>query len=310
MTTSSRSLDGEFTIKGLVIVILWSTPPLVSRLWVGTGVFPPFYFGFLRYVLGSATLLLLIILQKKLHILVDLLTQYSRVIIFCALWLVLMILGQNYSIKFILGSSSSVLLNFNPTIIYIIAPLLFVDEVYSKEKTLGVIISSIGIGFVFFATVETGQDFSPTTFFLGNSLGFLSGLAWAGYSISLKKFFQENFPLEVTTLNLLVASGFLLVISLFTESIPHFEDFTVLNVWGLVVIGVGAAAIAFTLYLSLIYKYGAIRAGNIQFLIPLLSLLLAWIFLNEFSIFALGGGILCALGVAIVNYGKSDNQNS
>ena len=68
------------------------------------------------------------------------------------------------------------------------------------------------------------------------------------------------------------------------------------------IIGFGAAAIAFTLYLQLVQRYGPIKAGNIQFLIPLVSLLIAWIFLMEFSIYTLIGGILCAVGVALVNY--------
>ncbi|MFX0185288.1 MAG: EamA family transporter, partial [Candidatus Hodarchaeota archaeon] len=83
-----------------------------------------------------------------------------------------------------------------------------------------------------------------------------------------------------------------------------------LSIWGLVVIGIGAAGVAFTLYLMLVQKYGAIHSGNIQFLIPLLSILLAWIFLGEFSIFAIVGGTLCALGVALVSFERSSHPIS
>ena len=81
---------------------------------------------------------------------------------------------------------------------------------------------------------------------------------------------------------------------------PPLENYTLENITGLVIIGVGAAAIAFTLYLQLVQKYGAVQAANIQFLIPLFSLFFAWIFLGEFSLLALFGGVLCAIGVAIV----------
>ncbi|MFX0066407.1 MAG: DMT family transporter, partial [Candidatus Hermodarchaeota archaeon] len=197
---------------------------------------------------------------------------------------------------------SSVLLNFNPILIYLFAPLLFMDEKYTKRKTIGVVISSIGIGVVFLASLETASDLSLTNFIVGNGLGFLSGVAWAGYSLSLKRLFHENDVQEITALNLLVASIILMAISIVVEDFPSIESYSLMSVWGLIVIGVGAAGVAFTLYLILVQKYGAIHAGNIQFLIPLVSILFAWIFLAEFSRFALIGGILCAFGVVLVSF--------
>jgi drug/metabolite transporter (DMT)-like permease len=151
------------------------------------------------------------------------------------------------------------------------------DEKYAKRKTIGVIISSVGIGVVFMASLEPTSTSSITDFIVGNGLGFLSGVAWAGYSLSLKRLFRESEAQEITALNLLVASIILLIISIITESFPPIESYTLLSIWGLIVIGIGAAGVAFTLYLMLVQKYGAIHSGNIQFLIPLLSILLAWI---------------------------------
>jgi drug/metabolite transporter (DMT)-like permease len=220
-----------------------------------------------------------------------------------------MIFGQNFSVLFILGSSSSVLLNFNPIIIYLFAPLLFLDENYTSTKTVGFVISSIGVVLVFLASLET-SSFDMMNFIIGNGLGFLSGVAWAGYSLSLKKFFQESYSQEVTSLNLMFAAILLLVISLMTETIPPIYNYSQESVIGLLIIGVGAAAIAFTLYLQLIQKYGATQAGNIQFLVPLVSLAFAWFFLGEFSAFALSGGILCATGVALVSYQRKNNDSN
>jgi drug/metabolite transporter (DMT)-like permease len=305
----NTKIDRNFISKSLIIVVLWSTPPLVSKLWVGSGTFPGFYFGFLRYVLGSITLFILIWWNKRLRILKQLLYEHPKSIIFCAGWLTLMIFGQNFSVQYILGSSSSILLNFNPSIIYIFAPMLFFDEKYSRKKTIGFVISSLGIFIVLLSSLEINTYLSITNFILGNFFGFLSGLAWAGYSLSLKKLFLEKNPKEVTSLNLFIASIILFLFSFVTEKFPPFESYSLLSIWGLIIIGIGAAAIAFTLYLSLIQQYGAIYASNIQFLIPLLSLLFAWIFLGEFSIFSIIGGILCAIGVALVSFQMSDKRN-
>lgn len=297
-----NKIDMNFVTKSSIIVLFWSTPPIVSKFWVGTtGAFPGFYFGFLRYFLGFIALFFLLLFQQgKLTSLKQILWKNPKLILFSASWLVLLIIGQNFSVYYILGSSSSVLLNFNPCIIYLFAPILFDDENYSPNKTIGFIISSIGIMIVFLGSIEVT---TLLDFIIGNFLGFLSGVGWAGYSLTLKRFFQDTGSEEVTTLNLLFASGLLFGISfVLGEQLPPLESYTLESIWGLLIIGFGAAAIAFTLYLQLVQRYGPIKAGNIQFLIPLVSLLIAWIFLMEFSIFTLIGGILCAVGVALVNY--------
>ncbi len=306
MHSSIKKFDLDFFLKAFIIVILWATPPLVSKMWVGTkGVFPGLYFGFLRYIFGFFSLFIIIGLRKKLVNLKQLLKENFKPILFCSAWLVLMIIGQNFSILYILGASSSVLLNFNPVLIYLCAPLLFTDEKYTIKKTLGFVLSTFGIIIVFLASLETSTVIT-IDFTIGYVLGFLSGVAWAGYSLSLKQHFQESQSQEVTALNLLIAAIVLLVFSMITESPPTIENYNLESIWGIVLIGVGAAAVAFTLYLQLVQKYGATRAGNIQFLIPLVSLFFALIFLAEFSIFTLVGGIFCAIGVAMVNYEKSE----
>ena len=301
-----KSINLDFLLKACIIIILWATPPLVSKLWVGKeGTFPGLYFGFLRYFFGFFALLIITGFQKRLVNMRDLIKTHFKPILFCAVWLTLMIIGQNFSVLFILGASSSVLLNFNPSLIYLVAPLLFNDEKYSLKKSLGFFLSTLGIGIVFLASLETSSIITAD-YILGYCLGFLSGVAWAGYSLSLKRYFQDSQSQEVTTLNLFVAAVILLGVSTLTESPPTVDSYTIESIWGIVVIGFGAAAIAFTLYLQLVQKYGATRAGNIQFLIPLVSLIFALIFLNEFSVYTLIGGIFCTIGVAIVNYEKDE----
>ncbi|UCE14467.1 MAG: DMT family transporter [Candidatus Heimdallarchaeota archaeon] len=309
MDSLTSRLGSDFLVKASIIVILWATPPLVSRMWVGMkGLFPGLFFGFLRYLFGFLALLFILGIRGKLGNLKDLFNERLKPILWCSAWLVLMIVGQNFSVLYLTGASSSVLLNFNPVLIYLFAPLLFIDESYTSKKTLGFVVSTIGIGLIFLTSLET-ETLSLTDFAIGYILGFLSGVAWAGYSLSLKWFFRESHSEEVTSLNLLGAAILLLLLSLITESLPPFESFTFESIWGLLVIGVGAAAVAFTLYLQLIQKYGPTRAGNIQFLVPLVSLVFAWIFLAEWSLFNLIGGTFCAIGVAMVSYETKNNNN-
>ncbi|MHA2028248.1 MAG: DMT family transporter [Candidatus Kariarchaeaceae archaeon] len=299
-TPSRNSISIDFAIKAAIIIFFWATPPLVSKVFVGTqSSFSGLFFGFLRYLLGSLSLFILITLRGNIKQVIIVSKQHILGVIICACWLILMIVGQNFSIYFILGSSSSVLLNFNPVIVYLFAPLLFIDEKYSKLQSLAVIISTVGIFLVFLAALDLlAVNFND--FLLGNALGLLSGVAWAGYTLTLRKIFSDESSEEVTSIILFLAAIILFLISSFVEQYPPIESYSIDSIIGLIIIGVGAAGIAFTLYLQLIQKYGATQSANIQFLIPIVSLILAWIFLGEFSILAIGGGILCAVGVALV----------
>ena len=301
--TPSRNLISiDFTMKAAIIIFLWATPPLVSKVFVGTqSSFPGLFFGFLRYLLGALSLFTLIIFRGGIKQVINIFKQHILGIVVSSCWLILMIVGQNFSIYFILGSSSSVLLNFNPVIVYLFAPLLFIDEKYSKLQSIAVIVSTVGILLVFLAAVDLlAVNFND--FLLGNALGLLSGIAWAGYTLTLRKIFADESSEDVTAIILFISAIILLFMSLITEKIPPIESYSVESIIGLIIIGVGAAGIAFTLYLQLIQKYGATQSANIQFLIPIVSLILAWIFLNEFSVLAIAGGILCAIGVAMVTY--------
>ena len=177
----SRNLFSiDFISKAAIIIFFWATPPLVSKVFVGNQLrFPGLYFGFLRYLLGCLSLFVIITIRGDIKRIFSILKKHLFGIMICSGWLILMIVGQNFSVYFILGSSSSILLNFNPVIVYLLAPIFFLDEEYSRVQSAAVIISTIGIFFVFLSTINIFVvDFK--SFLIGNGLGLLSGVAWAG----------------------------------------------------------------------------------------------------------------------------------
>ena len=100
-----RNVDFDFLYKSAIIVILWSTPPLVSERWIDIeGTFPGLYFGFLRYFLGFIALLFIIIVyNRNLVLLKQILWKQPHIILLCGFWLGLMIIGTNFSVLFVLS---------------------------------------------------------------------------------------------------------------------------------------------------------------------------------------------------------------
>ncbi|GAH01356.1 unnamed protein product, partial [marine sediment metagenome] len=239
-TSSQNRISIEFSIKAAIIILLWATPALVSKAFVGNqSSFPGLFFGFLRYLLGALSLFAIIAFRGDIKRLIVVFRHQLLGTLICAGWLILMIIGQNFSIYFILGSSSSVLLNFNPVIVYLLAPFFFLDEQYSKVQSIAVIVSTVGICLVFFAAVDLFVV-NFTDFILGNALGFLSGVAWAGYTLTLRKMFSDESSEEVTSVILLLAALILLLMSFLLEKFPPIESYSFDSIIGLIIIGVGA----------------------------------------------------------------------
>ncbi|MHA1979350.1 MAG: hypothetical protein ACW98I_20785, partial [Candidatus Hodarchaeales archaeon] len=65
--TPRKTISLNFIVTSLIIVVLWSTPPLVSKIWVSNeALFPGLFFGFLRYILGFLTLFLMLITRRSI----------------------------------------------------------------------------------------------------------------------------------------------------------------------------------------------------------------------------------------------------
>jgi drug/metabolite transporter (DMT)-like permease len=283
----------------LVTMFLWGGTFIAGRLLAG--VVPPASSAFLRFLIGSIAMLMVVLLvDGRLRL------PSKR------LWLPLFFLGCTgvfaynvfffYGLQHITAGRASLIVAGTPLIITIFAAI-FLKERLTSEKFVGVLISLCGAIIV----ISNGQ---PSTLLAG---GFGPGeqalvacvLSWSAYSLIGRSVLRSLPPLTAVCYSSIIGTMLLAVPAIREGLIDHFVAINYPSWLSLAYLGIGGTALGFSFYYLAIKKIGASRAGIFINLVPIFSLLLSWRILGEtIQVKVLFGGVLVLIGVALTNYQK------
>ncbi|MBT8328578.1 MAG: DMT family transporter [Desulfofustis sp.] len=211
-------------------------------------------------------------------------------------------------LKYIEAGRAALIIALNPMAITIGAVLLY-GERLSRLQCFGLLISLFGA-----LLVITNGD--PTLFFAG---GFGRGetaiigcvIAWAGYSLIGRSILKSMTPLSAVFYSALFGSVMLFPATLLDGTLPSPGSYAAVDWMSLLFLGIFGTAAGFTFYYRAITKIGAARSSVFINLVPLFSILLAWIFLAEMiNISVLIGGIILMAGVYLTNKKPRAIRNS
>jgi drug/metabolite transporter (DMT)-like permease len=298
----SATVDGEISkidwklllpiiIMLTIIIVTWATPNVIGRYLAENSQLSPLQISALRYLPAAITLLIFSFITKRGQALIQTLKQSYYHLIISAVILSSFVVLQMFSVKYTTASASSFLLNVNPVLTFVMSYIIL-KERHKWWGSLGVVIASGGIFFIAIPLSEIDQFFN-SAYILGNFLAFLSGLAWACYSIYLKRFLEEHDFIVTSTWTLSISSIILLIVMFSVDGwfsfVPSPTAFLLLAFLGVV-----PTAISFTLWFETIKRISVQKASVFQFLIPIIATLFALLFLNETIDwqFSLGAGLI------------------
>lgn len=279
-----------------IIVLAWSTPNIIGRYLQVNSAITPIQISSLRYVPAALTLLIFCLITRRgKQLLLDFKEKYIHLII-ASLILTSFVLLQMYSVKFTEASASAFLLNVNPVITFILS-LIILKERHRWWGSIGILIAATGIFFVA-VPLNDIENLISSDLLLGNILAFLSGVAWAIYTVYLKKFLKEKDPVTTTTWNLSI-SAIILTITMFAvdgwfATTPAFYHIILTTFLGIV-----PTAIAFTLWFETLKQIAVQKASAFQFLIPVIATLFALAMGETIDLFFGFGGGLILIGLII-----------
>jgi len=194
-------------------------------------------------------------------------------------------------IKLSTAANSALLVNTQPILTALIAPLL-IKEYTSLVRIVGAVFGLVGIYFLVSGGLRIGQVFQPE-YFLGNVLLLSAALLFSLYSIFVKRYVSKYGGLAPTFLSM-AAGTVLLIPALFVGSGPSFRSMNLVH-WALLLyIGVAATAVANLLLNQSFHHLGVVRAMGFKFLIPVFGFVLSVILLQEKP------GIVDYIGAGIV----------
>ena len=298
----TRAQLGLMDLYMLMAVVLWSLN--FSIIKIALREFSPLAFNGVRLVLASGLLLLFLRIQRE---------KIKLPPRDLGVFLLLGVVGTTfYQLCFIHGlnwttaSNSALIIALAPAIIAL------VSTAFRHERLSWLTWGGIGISFggLYLVITQRGGGFVWSLDNLkGDLLIFTANFLWAVYTVKAKPLLRRYSPLKFTAWTMALGTIFFLPFA--ARDMSHLARTKIsLAAWGaLVFSAVFALAVCYVIWYSSVKRVGNSRTAIYDNLIPLLTVLFAFLILEERLSLgqALGAGIII-IGVIMTRFGRVESR--
>jgi drug/metabolite transporter (DMT)-like permease len=286
--------------KNLIITVLLI---LVSFVWAGSFIvvdittreIDPIDLGFLRFLVATPLMILIVVLRKKPLLLPK--KELPWLVVLGLTGVTLLYLFQFLGIHFTNAPTASVLINTNVIFIAILSDL-FLHETLTRKRVAGIVLSFLGVFVIMFSDISKQALTFDNLFFIGGILMLLSAFCWALYSFVGKRLLKTYDEFVITTYAF--GLGTLFYIPFVVLHLGPVLLQTSLNGW----LAVLYLALTCSIFGYLGWYYGlkqidASKAAVFLNFIPLFTILMSFFLGTSLTWFFLLGAALIIYGVYI-----------
>jgi len=273
----------------LLVIIIWGST--FASIKIILPQVPPNTLALLRFIIASIVLGLFLVITKQPRLQKQdlpgiLLSGFSGIAIFNVL--------QNQGLRYAGATDAAILIAMSPVFIALLSWVILKERI-SKLQVIGIVIAFAGS--VLVATNGSFNDFGFNKLRVyGDLLVLLSSLAWAIFSITLKKLLMRYPPTTIMTYSTFAGTIFLIPFSLSEYPV----NFLAINSAGwinIIYLGVLASALGNLIWNSALEKVPAVTAGAYLYLSPVVAAVVAFIFLHEIpGMYTIVGGLIILMG--------------
>jgi drug/metabolite transporter (DMT)-like permease len=286
---SQRSL----AIAAMVLVMItWGSTFVITK--VSAREIPPLTLAFLRFVVATLALLPLAWARggtKRLPQPVPVAPLFWMALTGIAFFTV----AFNYALVNASATQGALIYALGPAAIAVGA-VLVLRERLSAWRTLGIVLSTVGVGIVILAGKEGGGEAPNPLLGAFWMVGAIS--AWAVYTICAKRLAEADQVIITTCISGL---GALMLLPLAAFEMFRVEQYTMpsLKAWiGLLFLGIIASSLAYVAYNYALRVLDASLVGVFTNLDPIVGVLTAALFLNEsLQTWQIAGGAIALAGM-------------
>ncbi|MGB4503786.1 MAG: EamA family transporter [Syntrophaceticus sp.] len=273
----------------LFVIIIWGSS--FASIKIILPQVPPNTLALLRFIMASIALGLFLVITKQPRLQKNdlpgiMLSGLSGIAIFNVL--------QNQGLRYAGATDAAILIAMSPVFIALLSWVILKERI-SRLQVVGIVIAFSGS-----VLVATNGSFNNLGFnklrLYGDLLVLLSSLAWAIFSITLKKLLTRYPPTTIMTYSTFVGTVFLIPFSLMEYPV----DFLAVNFTGwinIIYLGLLASAVGNLIWNSALEKVPAVTAGAYLYLSPVVAAVIAFIFLHEIpSLYTVSGGLIIIMG--------------
>ena len=271
----------------LVTVVLWASAFVGIRA-AGEDLSPgPLAFG--RLLIGSVILGLIVLARREA---LPRARDLPAIVVCGTLWFAVYNVALNAGERRVDAGTAAMLVNVGPILIALLAGVLL-GEGFPRRLLLGCAVAFAGVAVIGLATADASDSSSA-----GMLLCLLAAVAYAAGVVAQKLVLGRVSALQTTFLCCLV--GTTTCVPFAPSLMGELDVAPSASIAWLVYLGALPTALAFTTWAYALARSSAGRLAATTYLVPLLSILLAWALLAETPpVLALAGGALCLLGVAV-----------
>ncbi|HIH09279.1 MAG TPA: EamA family transporter [Candidatus Diapherotrites archaeon] len=273
-------MDGQKAAyaAAIISVILLGTSFAATKL--GLAEMAPVTFALLRVFLASVIFLAWIYLGGNFALLKKAFTKDWPVFMLAGLTgIALAYIFENIAIVFTPTSQVSLVLVTDTLLIALLA-FLFLKEKITAKNLAGIFIGIAGVLLIIFHGYDPLSVLIPAGF-AGSILALFSSLAWAIYTILLKKKAEEYGPLIATAASTMLGIPFLLIASLLLEGSPLSLPSSINGALLLIYLSIFDSVLAFYLWTYALSCLKASNVGAIVLLMPIVASVLGVAFFGE-----------------------------
>jgi drug/metabolite transporter (DMT)-like permease len=279
------------------ISFIWAGSFIVVRNVVDT--IPPVHLGFLRFLV--ATPLMFVALRIRGHHRLPSKKLFPFLGALGVTGVTLLYIFQYFGVEYTNASTSAVLINTNVIFIALLS-LFILKERFNLRKSIGIVLSFIGVVLIVFAQLLNETIHFNAQFFMGVILIILSALCWAVYSILGKQLLGRYDEITVTAYAFLFGTLFYVPLALpgLSETVMHLS----ITDW----MEVGYLAVACSLFAYVGWYYAlkhteTSKAAVFLNFIPFFAIILSIFSGESITFFFLVGATLIIYGVYLTQRG-------
>lgn len=284
-----KKIFSKNTLLIFVLVLIWGATWPINK--VAVAYTPPFFYAGLRTFFGG--LILFFILYKsidklkfKQNWLAYTISAFFNTILFFGL--------HTIGLLYLPGGLFSVIVYIQPILLGVFAWLVF-GEYFSGLRLVGLLLGFVGI---FIASID---GITTHISVIGVMLALLTGISWAIGVIYVKKISHEVDSYWIVVMQSIIGGFVLLVMGMIFESWSDIVWNFQLSV-GIIYGIVFAVPLAYIIYYYVINSGEASKVGAATFLVPIISVLISVVFLDEpFTKELFIGMLFVGLSILLVN---------
>ncbi|MBD8025394.1 DMT family transporter [Ureibacillus sp. Re31] len=279
----------SYVLLTLLIVIWGVSWPIYKN---GVSFMPPLLFAGVRAFI-SGIILFFIAWQNRRFL--QFRKNWQYYVISATLNIVLYLGIQTVGLIYLPGGLFSVLVYFQPVLLGILA-WLFLGEGMTITKIIGLILGFVGILLVSIDGLTIHLSI------IGVTLALATAFVWASGVVYVKKNKERVDPYWMVVMQLIIGGSVLLLAGFIIEDVQLISwngELISSIIWG----STAGMAIAQFLYYKLINEGEASKVGAFTFIVPIISVIISSIFLDEnITVNLFFGMLLVGTSIYLVNY--------